>query len=101
GALEGRLLAGRGDAEVAAACGLTAAAVAAYHALFFDVRDGLGAPLWVVTHAVGPKHFDGLSEAVVDVILRRAGFLHGAGMVDLLVRYFRDGCRVPARRGDL
>jgi hypothetical protein len=101
GGLEGRLLAGLTDDEVAATCGLTAAAVGAYHALFFDLRGGLSAPNWVALHAIGSKVFDGLTEADADVILRRAGFLCGAGMVDLLLRYYRDGCRVPARLEDL
>jgi hypothetical protein len=73
GALEGRLLAGLTDDEVAAACGLPAAAVAAYHALFFDVRGGLNAPNWVALHATGSKVFDGLTEADTDVVLKRAG----------------------------
>jgi hypothetical protein len=53
-ALEARLLAGEPPEAIAARCGLSAAAVVAYEALFFNVRDRLEATDYISLIAIGP-----------------------------------------------
>jgi hypothetical protein len=51
--LEVRLLAGQGDATIAARTGLSPAAVAAFHDVFFAVRPRLGAGVYVLSMVLG------------------------------------------------
>jgi hypothetical protein len=53
--VEARLLARQSDDGIAAQCGLSAAAVGAYHDLFFCVRDYLDAEIYIYSIAIGPK----------------------------------------------
>jgi hypothetical protein len=53
-ALEARVLAGEPAADVARKAGLSLAAVGAYEALFFDVRDRCAAVDFVVQRVIGP-----------------------------------------------
>jgi hypothetical protein len=59
--LEARVLAGDSDEVIAARCGLSAAAVAAYHATFYEVRPHLHAATHVVNVLIGPKVHHGLT----------------------------------------
>jgi hypothetical protein len=52
--VEARLVAGQDDDAVAARCGLTPGAVAAYEAVHFHVRDRLAARDWLAGRVVGP-----------------------------------------------
>jgi hypothetical protein len=97
GTVEGRLLSGQTIEEVAAACNLTAGAVAAYHALFFDVMGRLKARSYILNYAIGVGPCDELSEEDVDVILKRAGFLKGPIFLEWVLRYYRTELKVPSR----
>ena len=88
--LEARLLAGQTDEAIAASCGLAAAAVAAYHALFFDVRDALDAAGYIYDVILGSEVDARLTEDDQEVLLRLLGYAHGPAMVDAALRYFRD-----------
>jgi hypothetical protein len=101
GALEARLLAGQSVEEVAACCGLTPEAVTAYVRLFFDVLGSLRARSYILIHAIGPKHFHGLTEDDPDVILKWAGFVKGVALLEPLTRYFTLGWRVPEQPDSL
>jgi hypothetical protein len=97
--VEARILAGLPVAEVAAACGLAPSAIELYERLFFEVRARLPDKLYVLRHAVGPKHFDRTSrtEENFDTLLRWAGFAYGPLLVEELARYFALGAKMPER----
>lgn len=95
--VEARLLARQTDDAIAAQCGLSAAAIAAFHTLFFNVRDSLDAEIYVYTNVIGPKVFAGLTENDVDIFLKMLGFAHGPLMVDAALRCFRNPPVLPPR----
>lgn len=95
--IEARLLARQADDAIAARCGLSAAAVGAYHDLFFNVRDALDAGIYIYSIAIGPKAFAGLTENDVDILLKMLGYAHGPLMVDAALRYFRNPPTLPPR----
>jgi hypothetical protein len=101
GTLEGRLLAGQSIEEVATACNLPSEAVAAYHALFFDVKDKLEARSYILNHAIGVLPCDELTEEDVDVILKRAGYLKGPVFLEWVLRYYRAELKVPSQLAGL
>ncbi len=93
--LEARLLAGQTDEAIAASCGLAATAVAAYHALFFDVRDALDADGFVYGVIMGPEVDARVTEDDEEVLLKLLGYAHGPAMIDAALRYFRDPPVLP------
>jgi hypothetical protein len=97
GEIEARLLARQTDDAIAVQCGLSAAAVGAYHDLFFNVRHALDADIYVYSIAIGRKAFSGLTESDVDIILKMLGYAHGPLMVDAALRYFRNPPALPPR----
>jgi hypothetical protein len=96
--VEGLLLARQSVEQVAAECGLTPAAVAAYAALFFDVLGRLHAAEYILGHALGGNVWDGsLTEADGDVFVRLLGYQGGPILLRWAVAYFRGGWSVPPR----
>ncbi len=95
--VEARLLARQSDDAIAARCGLSAAAVGAYHDLFFAVRDVLDSDIYIYSVAIGPKAFAGLAENDKDLFLKVLGYAHGPLMVDAALRCFRNPPVVPPR----
>jgi hypothetical protein len=88
--VEARPLAGQTDEAIAACCGLPADAVAAYHALFFDVRDNLEANLFIFSLVLDPEVDIRLTGDDQEVLLKLLGYSHGPPMIDVALRYFRD-----------
>ncbi len=97
GTLEARLLAGQTIEETAAACGLSAGAVEAYHELFFHVRGSLGAKGYIFSQAIGGKVWYGLTEDDVDVLLKQYAYLKGPFYLEAMLLYFRGEWSVPER----
>jgi hypothetical protein len=95
GVLDARILARLPADQVAAACGLTVGAVQAYEALFFDVREYLPYPDFIVPIVVGPKLYYGITPEDVDVVLKHVGYVSGPILVDWLVDFYRSGLIVP------
>jgi hypothetical protein len=96
--VDGRLLAGQSFAAVADMCGLTAAAVECYAALYFDVADKLKADTFILCSALGGDIWDGsLTEDDTDVFLRLVGYQDGPILLAQLLRYFRRSWSVPQR----
>jgi len=94
--VEGLLLARQSVEQVAAECGLTPAAVAAYAALFFDVLGKLDAVEYILINALGGNIWDGsLTEADGDVFVRLLGYQGGPILLRWAVAYFRGGWSVP------
>jgi hypothetical protein len=99
--LEARLLAGSDDLTVAAKLGLSPAAVAAYHDLYFDVRSHLNAHVYVLGVVLGGKPFGGLTLDDRETILKTLGYQLGDKAVDGVLDYFANPPTVPARLDDL
>jgi hypothetical protein len=95
GTVEARLLAGQSIEEVAARCGLTADAVAAYHALFFDVMGKLQARNYILIEAIGMWSFLEMAETDVDLILKRAAFLKGPIFLEMFLHYYTTPLVMP------
>ena len=95
GALEARILARLPVDQVAAAYGLTVEAVQAYEALFFDVREHLAYPDYLIPVVVGPKLHYGITPEDVDVVLKHVGYVGGPILVDWLVDFYTSGLIVP------
>jgi hypothetical protein len=94
--LEARLLAGSDDFTVAGKLGLSPAAVAAYHDLFFDVQPHLNAHVYVLGVVLGGKPFGGLTLADRETILKTLGYQLGDKAVDAVLDYFANPPMVPA-----
>jgi len=95
GTLEARILARLPADQVAAACGLTVEAVQAYEALFFDVREHIAFPDYLIPVVVGPKLHYGITPEDVDVVLKHVGYVGGPILVDWLVDFYTSGLIVP------
>jgi hypothetical protein len=95
--LEARLLAGQIVPEVAAACGLTEAAVTAYEALFFDVLGKLEAKEYLMAAAVRFDFSGQLPEGNAGMLLKWYGLVRGPVMLDAMIRYFNSDWSVPER----
>jgi hypothetical protein len=94
--LEARLLAGQGDADIAARCGITAAGVGAYHSTFFECRPHLHADSYVVNVLIGPRAHCGLQPSDQEQLLKLAGFALGGPAVDEMLDFFAHPPAVPA-----
>jgi hypothetical protein len=95
GVLEARILARLPVEQVAAACQLTVGAVQAYEALFFDVRDHLAYPDYLIPVVIGAKLHYGITAEDVDVVLKHVGYVGGPILVDWLVDFYTSGLIVP------
>jgi hypothetical protein len=98
--LEARLLGGDPDVTVAARCGLSAAAVAAYHATFYEVRPHLHADTYVMTVLIGPKAYCGLTAEDHEVLLKLFGYGLGGSGVDAFLDYLHNPPTIPDRLED-
>jgi hypothetical protein len=97
--LEARLLAGEVDEAVGPKVGLSAAAVAAYHALWFSVRPCLQAGGHIFGVVLGGKVRQGMRPDDPE-LLKVYGYALGARGVDAVLGYLRDPpgrARLPGR----
>jgi hypothetical protein len=95
--LEARLLAGEGDAAVAAKVGMSAAGVAAYHDVFFAVRPRLAHPHYVLGVVLGGgRVYYAPDPADHGLLLKLFGYHMGGLYVDVLLDYFREPLVLPA-----
>ena len=83
--LEARVLAGQTTAEIAELLRLSVETVAMYEAAFFDVRDRLEAPYWIVGKALGPQYHEKLEAGRVDVVLKTFAYHCGPGILEVLL----------------
>lgn len=87
--LEARLLARQNDAEIAIAMNIPPGTVAAYEAAFFNVRDRLGSPYFVLLQAI-PNHFEKLLESDTATILKLFGYFMGPVALDVMLKHAVD-----------
>lgn len=84
--LEGWLLAGLPDAEIAECCRLSPGTVSTYERLFCDVRENAGAIDWLLIHLVGAGRFRGFRNDEVRQFLAWSALAGGPLIVKTLVR---------------
>ncbi len=75
--LEARLLAGQDDATIAARLAVPGDVVAAYEALFYDVRHRLGGLDWVGAVVFGDRLYDGMIVEDVEGLAKLVGYSLG------------------------
>jgi hypothetical protein len=80
-AAQALLLAGQGDVEIAARCGLDPDAVHSFEGAFFNVRDRLQARDWVAACVIGPGLWRGFTRAEVGRLWM--AFAYHAGVIAL------------------
>ena len=85
--LEARLLGGDPDVTVAARCGISAEAAAAYHDIFYDIRPQLQADTYVNTVLIGPRAYYGLTAADHEPLLKLFGYGLGGAGVDAVLDF--------------
>ncbi len=95
GVLEGLILARQSDDLIAACYHTTPQFIRTYEAMFFSVRDRLHLAEFIHQNAVGCPDWMELDERDADVVLRRAGYLHGPDFLTSTVRYYTSGYTVP------
>jgi hypothetical protein len=94
--LEARLLAGQGDAAVAAKVGMSAAGVATYHDVFFAVRPRLAHPHYVLGVVLGGgRVYYAPDPDDHGLLLKLFGYHMGGPYVDVLLDYFREPFVLP------
>jgi hypothetical protein len=79
------VLAGEHPRGIAAKAGLRDGVVELYERLFFDVRDRLGAPDFIMSQVVGPKAYMGLNAQDLDVLWKLLGYVHGPDALDAAI----------------
>jgi hypothetical protein len=93
--LEARLLAGQSDEAVAAKVNMSPAGVAAYHALFFEVRPHLQADTYIATIVLGGKVQCGLRRDDHALLMKAIGYGMGGDGVDQYLDFVNDPPVVP------
>jgi hypothetical protein len=87
GHIEGRILAGAGDAEIAEETAMPSQVINLYEALFFAVRGTVDQGNWLTRQVVAPAHWRSGSALTLTEqdAWRWAGLVGGTPLVDLLV----------------
>ena len=86
--LEARVLAGSSPELIGEHCGLSAESVAAYEALFFDVRPLLEATSYILHRVIGRPIIDGFSLSDLGSIWRFFGYMRGRHTLEVLLYTF-------------
>jgi hypothetical protein len=95
--LEARLLTGETLDTVASKCVLPLEVVRCYAAVFYDVRDRLDWPTYVICEFVGPKIHIGLEEDDFETFLKFYGYRGGGLILDWLVEFVKNPPVIPER----
>lgn len=86
--LRARLLSGQDDQQIAERCGLTPETVGWYFKLFFDVRDKLQAPGYIMSHVIGYGPWSGFPNDQVGRFWGWMGWAGGPQVLDVLIDTF-------------
>ena len=86
--LEARLLSRSTDADIAMQCGTAGEVVKAYEALFFNVREKLHHPGYIVHTVMGTAVHRGLAEREYDLLWKMYAYAHGPHMLTSLITKF-------------
>lgn len=99
-AIEARILAGESDEEIAARIGTDAEIIAAYHAVFFDVRSALYNQDYIVNVIMADAVTRGVSERQYDLLWKMFAFHGGSHVLDAVMSKFTATAR-PERADDV
>lgn len=83
--IEARILAGETDEEIAAKLGTSPAVIAAYEAVFFDVRSMLMNKDYITTVVMSDAVVRGLSERQYDLLWKLFGYHGGSHVLDAVI----------------
>lgn len=99
--IEARILARCSNWEIGYACGVSEGIVAAYEALFFNVRDRLRHSGYIVNSVMGPSVHRGLSEREFDLLWKMYAYAYGPHMLQALITKFSNPtwCGTPDEVG--
>ena len=86
--LEARLLSRSTDDQIGMACGVSAATVKAFEALFFNVREKLHHTGYIVHTVMGDAVHRGLAEREYDLLWKMYAYAHGPHMLTSLITKF-------------
>lgn len=87
-AIEARVVAGESDDEIARKAGTDPGVIAAYVSTFFDVREKLVNPDYVVNVIMGDAVVRGLQERHYDLLWKMLGFHGGPYVLDAVINRF-------------
>jgi hypothetical protein len=94
-AMESYLLARETDREVAFRGGHGEGVVTAYEALFFNVREKLRHPNYIINTVIGEAIHRGLSDRQYDLLWKLCGYMCGPYVLDMLVTKFPEMSWAP------
>ena len=86
--IEAHILARENDFEIGFRCGVQPGVVAAYEALFFNVRDKLQHQKYILNCVLGASVHRGLSEREFDLLWKLYGYFLGPHVLDMLENKF-------------
>jgi len=89
-AIEARILAGETDAEIAQKLGCEPEVVAAYEAVFFDVREKLPHQEYIVNVVMAEAVTRGLTERQYDLLWKMFGYKGGPHVLDAMISKFTE-----------
>jgi hypothetical protein len=95
--LEARLLTEQPFEQIATRLGTNAAAIVAYHDVFFNVRHRLHATDWVANHVIKTRASMGLRVPDAGQLLKHAAYTGGVLALESLLDFFRNPPVVPDR----
>lgn len=87
-AIEARVLAGESDEEIADKVGTDVSVISAYIETFFDVREKLNKPDYVVNVVMADAVIRGLQERHYDLLWKMMGFHGGKHVLDAVINRF-------------
>jgi len=99
-AIEARILAGETDASIAKKVGCEPAVVAAYEAVFFDVRTKLQNSGYIINVVMADSVTKGLTERQYDLLWKLFAYSGGPYVLDAMISRFSDITR-PLRPEDV
>lgn len=83
--LEARILAEDTEERINKLCGITPEVQEAYVKIFFDVRDRLSQPAYIMHQVLGPKVHSGMTERDYELLWKMFGYCAGPMAVDAII----------------
>jgi hypothetical protein len=84
-AVEARLLAGQNNYDIAGRLGVESGLIEAYEKIFFNVREKLNNPDYIMTCVLGPSIHAGLSDRDYDLLWKLFGYIYGPLALDAFI----------------
>lgn len=84
--IEARILAGQKDEEIAFVIGTDPAVITWYERIFFDVKEKLKNPDYILGCVMGPSIYSGLSDRDYDLLWKLFGYLYGVHVLESFIQ---------------